>query len=270
MKRKKIIQRGQVLVLYGLLMPLLFLFVGVGIDLGWYYLNVSRLQNAADAAALAGAQTLVKQDDFNNYLVIALAPNKLPADFDDYADVFSNTFGNAAANGKLSHYHKSDEIAEALKAGRAVAEEYTRKNLSDSAEVNPDANTTDTLSTTDGWSISKNDADKKVTGTIELKYKEVDGKNDVYGSLYYVVNLEEKIRHFFLPGWFDAMNAPVRAVVMLLPHDRNLIVGMQQLERTMVVDNWEYANKYKGQSDVYAGKWNHYMAGNTSGTTGIN
>ncbi|MBR0290161.1 MAG: pilus assembly protein, partial [Selenomonadaceae bacterium] len=49
-------QRGQVLVLYALLIPLLFLFAGVGLDLGWYSLNVSRLQNAADAAALAGAK----------------------------------------------------------------------------------------------------------------------------------------------------------------------------------------------------------------------
>lgn len=61
MKFKIIIQRGQVLALYGLLIPFLLLFVGVGLDLGWYYLNVSRLQNAADAAALAGAQALIKK-----------------------------------------------------------------------------------------------------------------------------------------------------------------------------------------------------------------
>ncbi|MBQ3336340.1 MAG: pilus assembly protein, partial [Selenomonadaceae bacterium] len=52
---KRIKQRGQVLVFYALLIPFLFLCIGVGLDLGWYYLNVSRLQNAADAAALAGA-----------------------------------------------------------------------------------------------------------------------------------------------------------------------------------------------------------------------
>ena len=52
--RKIFKRRGQALVLYALLIPLLFLFVGMGIDLGWYFINVSRLQNAADAAALAG------------------------------------------------------------------------------------------------------------------------------------------------------------------------------------------------------------------------
>ena len=87
MKFTTIKRRGQAMVLYALLMPLLFLFVGVGLDLGWYYLNVSRLQNAADAAALAGAQALVKTEDFNNYLVVSLAPNQLPVDFRDYKDV---------------------------------------------------------------------------------------------------------------------------------------------------------------------------------------
>ena len=42
-------RRGQVSILFALLMPIFLLFVGVALDLGWYYLNVSRLQNAADA-----------------------------------------------------------------------------------------------------------------------------------------------------------------------------------------------------------------------------
>ena len=70
MKFEKFKQRGQVLVFYALIIPLLLLLVGAGLDLGWYYLNVSRLQNAADAAALAGARALVAEDrDFNNYYV---------------------------------------------------------------------------------------------------------------------------------------------------------------------------------------------------------
>ena len=85
--------------LYGLLIPFLLLVVGVGLDLGWYYLNVSRLQNAADAAALAGAQALVKKDLFTesevgegkskdaafvDYYTVQLASNQLPADFWNY------------------------------------------------------------------------------------------------------------------------------------------------------------------------------------------
>ena len=60
---KKVKQRGQVLVLYALLMPIFILVIGAGLDLGWYYLNVSRLQNAADAAVLAGAHKLRDDHD---------------------------------------------------------------------------------------------------------------------------------------------------------------------------------------------------------------
>ncbi len=49
------IQRGQVAVFYALMVPMILLVGGAGVDLGWYYLNVSRMQNAADAAVMAGA-----------------------------------------------------------------------------------------------------------------------------------------------------------------------------------------------------------------------
>ena len=89
--KKFFTRRGQALVLYALLIPVLILFVGVGIDLGWYFLNVSRLQNAADAAALAGAQALVKSGNkiFSDYYVVALTSDNLPADFETYENILS-------------------------------------------------------------------------------------------------------------------------------------------------------------------------------------
>lgn len=72
-----------------------------------------------------------------------------------------------------------------------------------------------------------------------------------------------------MPGWFEDMDAPVRAVVLLQPHDKGLITPMEYLERSQVIDNWEYTKKYKGTTGFYAGKWNHYMSGTTSDTTGI-
>lgn len=258
---KKFRNRGQVLILYALLMPVFVLMAGVGLDLGWYYLNVSRLQNAADAAALAGAKTLVQQSDFNNYLVVSLASNQLPTDFDDYEKAYSNTFDSTTiATGVLNNYKKIGEVTSSLEESRKVAEEYVRKNLSNDQEVS-ESSSWKTLSAIDNWSISTNEANKKVNGTIELKYKIVDGKNDVYGPRYFVVNLTEKIRHLFMPGWFDDMDAPVRAVVLLRPHYKGLIEPMEQLERTEVIDNWEYAKKYRGTVGAYAGKWNHYQAG---------
>ena len=55
---KKWKQRGQAAVLYAVTIPVLFTFIGATFDIGWYYFNVSRLQNAADAAALAGANKI--------------------------------------------------------------------------------------------------------------------------------------------------------------------------------------------------------------------
>lgn len=55
-------KKGQSILYFAGLAPLVFAFGCAGIDIGWYFLNVSRLQNAADAAAVAGAIELTKKD----------------------------------------------------------------------------------------------------------------------------------------------------------------------------------------------------------------
>ena len=45
--------KGQVLVFFAFMIPLSFMFVAAAFEFGWWYLNQSRLQNAADAAVLA-------------------------------------------------------------------------------------------------------------------------------------------------------------------------------------------------------------------------
>ena len=165
--------RGQVSVLFAALIPLLFLVLGVVLDLGWYYLNVSRLQNAADAAAVAGAQTLIAEgQNFSAYKNIALV-KKYPA--------------------RVSNEYRSDTNSEkeAITNSNAVAKKYVAKNLSGASyEANFDA-----------WTKTEIQSEQKL-------YEKDD-------NLYYVVKLSEEIRHFFLPGWFDDMNAPVTAVALL-------------------------------------------------------
>ena len=51
-------QRGAVIVLFALLLPVLFGFMGLGIDVGLAYLEKGKVQDIADAAALAGAAKL--------------------------------------------------------------------------------------------------------------------------------------------------------------------------------------------------------------------
>ena len=47
-------QRGAVIILFAVLIPFLMCFAGLVVDLGNLYAHYSKLQHAADAAALAG------------------------------------------------------------------------------------------------------------------------------------------------------------------------------------------------------------------------
>ena len=48
-------QRGAIMVFFALLLPLIFGFMGLGIDAGLVYVNKGKMQDIADATALAGA-----------------------------------------------------------------------------------------------------------------------------------------------------------------------------------------------------------------------
>jgi len=85
------------------MIPVMMLFVGLALDLGWYYLNVSRLQNAADAAALAGAKALMTQDEnFSEFKYTWLTDN----------------------------YSGDKDTTTDTAIGDAAAQEYANKNLS--------------------------------------------------------------------------------------------------------------------------------------------
>ena len=56
-------QRGAIFTLFALLIPLIMAFTGLVIDFGNLYAHYSRLQNAADAAALAGGYAFIQNDE---------------------------------------------------------------------------------------------------------------------------------------------------------------------------------------------------------------
>ncbi|MCR5177127.1 MAG: Tad domain-containing protein [Anaerovibrio sp.] len=56
-------QRGAIFTFTAVLIPLIMVFTGIVIDFGNLYLHHSRLQNAADSAALAGGYAFVASDD---------------------------------------------------------------------------------------------------------------------------------------------------------------------------------------------------------------
>ena len=53
-------ERGQTLVLFLLMMVILFVFVGMGIDLGFAYITKAQLSKAVDSAALSGMRNIAK------------------------------------------------------------------------------------------------------------------------------------------------------------------------------------------------------------------
>jgi uncharacterized protein (UPF0333 family) len=248
-------QRGQVSLLFALLMPIFILFLGATLDLGWYYLNVSRLQNAADAAAVAGAQTLVSNNetfkDYKNISLIGRYPVKVSNEY--------RTF--------------DDSELDTIESTKIVVEKYVGKNLSHGDEE----------SMIDSWTTSDIETEQGL-------YKEDE-------NFYYVVQLREEIRHFFMPGWFNEMNAPVTAIAMLskdanninmnilmpepdnadMPQptspvkpvvsNRSLVDVLEKLKNeNVIVGNWEVQNIYKdinnpdtnpttGVKDEETGEW---------------
>ena len=61
--RKEVsLQKGSLLVLVAVLLPILFACAGLAMDLGSIYSYKSNLQNAVDSAALAGASAYMRND----------------------------------------------------------------------------------------------------------------------------------------------------------------------------------------------------------------
>ncbi|MBQ6297923.1 MAG: hypothetical protein IJK81_09610 [Selenomonadaceae bacterium] len=251
MKFKKIKQRGQVLALYGILIPFLFLFVGVGLDLGWYYLNVSRLQNAADAAALAGALELVEEDKtMKNYFVdgLVFAPSDLMNE-KDYSKFNIQTVDGVQVT--------DVEILQ----GKTEARAYASKNLYDVEGEHAtlsditSANEKSAKSIINEWTNNGT-----VSFTAELYTKVIDYtyedklKRASDGIRYYQVTLNEKIRHLFLGSWFEPMDATIVACALIKPRDQDLVTIMNALQKETLLENWEYQKKYGN----FTKKWNHY------------
>lgn len=217
-------QRGQVALLYALIVPVMIFCVGVALDLGWYYLNVSRLQNAADSAVLAGASKLIESNAevFDGYTVKLVY--EYPAD-KPYKDPTTSTTKSA-----LKSTAKSTATIDTTESDQEAAT-YTLKNLSSDdnwakalvpvktarasefffsvAEAEDDeAYTKKTLYTmNDNWSHGGN---PRIMMTPSLYQDEED--------YYYVVQIQEDIRHFFI-GFLGDMEAPVVAVALISKGD---------------------------------------------------
>ncbi|MBD3878112.1 MAG: Tad domain-containing protein [Quinella sp. 1Q5] len=193
MFRRRFLRRGQVAVFYALMIPVFFFVGGVGLDLGWYYLNVSRLQNAADAAVLVGANDLVEREKINNvdnplFKYKIKLVNKYPAD-------------------KFATDEEGNPLINTLPSDK-VAREYAMKNLaaSDLIYAPPKFFSVAQAATVEPFKDGYTRGNPEVKMTTRL-YQ--------YGEdYYYVLHLTEDIHHFFI-GFLPDMEAPVVAVAKL-------------------------------------------------------
>ena len=274
---KRLNQRGQALALYAIVFPLLFMFVCAGMDLGWYYLNVSRLQNAADAAALAGARTIInsnsgKLKDIGPVLVLKLpADNGLTDDGEpkvetststettqtstetDEGTTITTTETTTTTTTTISKTKLEDLT---WTDGDETARNYTAKNLGTTQNIQADEGEVVSL-IIDDWSLYDSTSDKKVDTDLNLV--------KVNGDFYYIVKLGENIRHFFMPGWFDGMDAKVTAIAQLVPKDQvvvdkstetktweEFIAAVRKIiNENVIIGNWEVQDFYKSMEAAY-------------------
>ncbi len=244
-------QRGQILVLYAFFVPTIIIFMGAAMEFGWWFFNQSRLQNAADAAVLAGARQITGSYSQPGNLTVEFV-NKRPNDSSlvRKSEGEIPTFNNSAA--------AVTEAAEDYADKNFDYENFKQENFfQDYAYVN-----------TANFNAFSNKE------TPELK------------PLYYVVELQGKVEHLFaiMERNFGDMNIHVVAVTRISgnyvpPLDKDPIIQqpfddtMKERETsTVIVGNWEVQNyfhsnknnsNWKKYSSIYGdllfdGQWNHY------------
>lgn len=171
-------QGGQSLIFLAIILPIIFICIGVAIDFGWLYLNQSRLQNSADAAAVAGASILVKDEQpLSDYTYTTFVAN---SDEGLQKLIAANTISQRNTD-----------------VGDEIAKEYAKKNLD--AWLGRDITLVDTDS--DAWN--------------KIKFEKIlYGQNtEDYSALYYTVTLSEKLDHLFaIMDYFDFINLEAKAM----------------------------------------------------------
>lgn len=239
------------------------MFVGAAADFGWLYYNQSRLQNAADAAVVAGA-------------------NRLTADEQSLSDYTYTTFVSNNEKGLLKLIESDSRVkTRDSKAGDTIAIEYVKKNLSDnsSAEEGTDYDGT--------W----NDTSKKEKSLSNLTIFKADSRNNnsdvnfqsrIYGvdsedyeSLYYTVVLSEKMPHLFSIMenlGFEPLNAQVMATAKIhhVMHGLDLYSQMVLKKIAETYADWDIIKQANDGSNsaadnrsvltagIYYKKFNHY------------
>ncbi len=169
-------QRGAFIVFTALAMWFLMMFVAFSVDFGNYYQHRSRLQNAADAAALAGVAEYTTEEIAANSVVGAVAAPTL-------------------SKGRLVTVVDNDKAAAAPDGVRRSAREYVQKNYG-SIEIKDNK----------VWSeeVTNETTENGVTTSVKTTHR------------YCRVDLEDTVQTFFARIFgVDSLTVKVSALAMI-------------------------------------------------------
>lgn len=251
---KKFKQRGQAMVFYVLMLPTLFIFVGLVADFGWWFFNQSRLQNAADAAVLAGAYEIAKGCDYPDAEIKVRFVNSPDTSLARHTEIPTFNGDSETVTETAKNYADKNFSYENLKVSNFF-QDYAYVNL-------------------DEFKTFIKDASSNQAGLLP--------------PLYYVVELRGRANHLFgIMEQFGNMSLHVLAVTRINgknvppplenPGSETIDEGLHnKMPEVVIIGNWEVQNWYYKNSnkwkDTYAdiyghetlfnGKWNHFRTEN--------
>ncbi|MBD3879221.1 MAG: hypothetical protein SR1Q5_05995 [Quinella sp. 1Q5] len=241
--RRQAKRRGQVVVFYALMIPIFLFAGGVGLDLGWYYLNVSRLQHAADASVIVGARVLAI--DFEDYVYKSLV-DKYPGD-------------------------KPDPDNRDTTAGDEAVAKYALKNLSSDAVA---VHNGDVYTMKDNYTRG----DPTITMTPSL-YKDVNYNyyyvvhlsEDIHHFfLGFLDDMNAGVVSVAKLKYVPLPRPQGTGAEIVVPEGTNILAEMYKIEDVSVIRNWEWQKNYEKNAttkaeyktmtgqDIYSGKWSGF------------
>ena len=251
---KSTIQKGQALAFFGILFPLLFLCVALAADFGWLYYNQSRLQNAADAAVIAGAKQLIfDEQSLSDYSHKKLVSNR---DEDFLRLVYTNTIS------KRSTADGDAEVKRFLKYNlEAKTSKYFDKTTS---EYKNAAFKIVDISPTPG-SSEKIDSTPPQWNTVKFSHMLYGSDAQDFKALYYVIEISEQLDHIFggIIWYFNDFWAKFN-IPLQIPHLEARAMAVVKIAHVMidpVVDDPLHGPSLYEQmvalrkSEVYADWW---------------
>ena len=271
-KSKK--QKGQSLAFFAISVPFLCLFVGAAMDFGWMYYNQSRLQNAADSAALIGARTLIGG---SKYKMVNYTYTDMPLSQYDTAAFVSNSDPGLLLmqqNSTVSSKTKDGVDSKKYPYGDSIAKIYALSNLKGTRAYDD----SDTSQSSVKVKLVDSDNVGSVSGYENVKFEsKLWGPNeDDEDSLYYTVTLSTKLDHLFggiMENFGIAQLPSVATSAVKIFYDGAglpLYIQMKVKEKNNTFPNWEEIKVQKGNNSTAANNrsvltgGSYYSSGNVN------